>query len=344
MRSIADTPKLEDNALVKETAFLRLDKKGWPFDGGNSRLDFWGRRGDLSYSSPDCPARFYHDIILSTDNYTINEIDWTCTEEENVKITLLIYLTPAGSYSDGDGLKMDQTLVEKAVASAIENFSDISYAPWSDTAPTGIEEGVDKTLQSLHIGEIIQNVVKFLVDPELMRLVNKTISEAVNRGGIIDILFNNKRRSGGSRITDQQMRAAAVRAKSIVSSLVESKIRAIESPKYRETGDAISFQKTNNFKNRHVSLLNANYDATTGEISNVVSAGVPYSDIVGTKLSLSSSVGMLVIHTELRAGFVLSYSDGEGRTQIFHLEPNSSKNIPTTESCKVAMIAMVELD
>lgn len=256
----------------------------------------------------------------------------------------------------------DQTLVDRAVASAIENFSSSSYGSRYDDVDPLISDAIDDAVDKLDVGATAHDIVYSLLNPRIMTYVNNWLTSAAVKGGPIekalDVLVE-------PQIDKKRVDKASKRAASVISSSITKvfkDFKASEKAKYEaavapERAKRIETQQTTVHKNRNVSIMNADYDVATGLMANVNATGVPFSNVLGKSVKISSpgsstpDTCVLSIETDLNMGILINVSPPTGRpiqTKTLYLGSNESKTVtfplePGTESgiCKLSVIALV---
>lgn len=260
----------------------------------------------------------------------------------------------------------DQTLVDRAVASAIENFSTSSYAPWSKGVEPSIGGAIDKAVDDLDVGATVHDVVYSLLDPRVMTRVNAWLASAAVKGGAVAQALNTKIKPklDKVRIDNASKRAAGLISSSITQ--VFKDFRESERAKYETVASASELSKRTSArsstinKDRNVSMMNADYDVATGVLTSINTTGVPFSNILGERVKISSggsptaNACVLNIETDLNMGILISVSPptktGHIQTKTLYLGSNESRTVsfplkPGTTSgvCEISVIALMEM-
>lgn len=257
----------------------------------------------------------------------------------------------------------DQTLVDRAVATAIENFSSSSYSPWFTSVEPLVEGAIDDAVDNLDVGATTHNIVYSLLNQRVMFYVNKWLTSAAVKGGPLIAALDTKIKS---KLDRTRVDAASQRAASVISlaiTKVFKDFRASEKAKYGavvepELSKRAETQQTTVHKNRNVSIMNAEYDVASGVLSNVNATGVPFSNVLGNSVKITPGSGpvadqcVIGIETELNMGILINVSQTAKtehvQTKTLYLGSNTSETIsfplhPGTTSCEISLIALIEM-
>lgn len=258
-----------------------------------------------------------------------------------------------------------QTLVDRAVASAIDKFSYHSHAQWDNSVEPLIDGAIEDAVDNLDVGATVHGIVYSLLDPKVMSCVNNWLTSAAVRGGPISKALDTRIKP---RINKMKVNEASNRAASIITSSITKvfkDFKASERTKYEsivapEQTKQIEKQQSTVHKNRNVSIMNAKYDIATGVMSNVNSTGVPYSNVFGSMVKISSpgrpttDSCVLDIDTDLNMGILINVCPpteaGHMQTKTLYLGSNESRTInfplktgTTSGICEISIIALMEM-